>query len=166
MEKILPNRKSNRFKNYDYSTEGAYFVTICTKDRAQILCDIVGEGLCALPSINLTPIGEIVRESIDYINNYDNITIDKYVIMPNHIHMILIKSGGHGDPPLPIYDVIGRFKSYTDSKYKSRGHGDPPLLWQRSFYDHVIRDEKDYLKIWDYIDTNPARWQEDKYYNT
>ena len=162
----LLSRKQNRLQNYDYSESGAYFVTICTGNRKQILSKIVGEGLCALPSVNLTDIGKIVRESIEYINdNYDNVSIDKYVIMPNHIHMIIrIQSGGHGDPPLQVYDIVGRFKSFTDNKYKAGGHGDPPLLWQRSFYDHVIRDEEDYLKIWNYIDTNPAKWQEDKYY--
>ena len=83
----LPKRKPTRLKDYDYSSEGTYFVTICTKDKQKILCDIVGEGLCALPSINLTPIGEIVKQSIEYIdNNYDCISVDKYVIMPNHVH--------------------------------------------------------------------------------
>ena len=85
--------------------------------------------------------------------------------MPNHIHMIIrIQSGGHGDPPLRVYDIIGRFKSFTDSKYKSGGQGDHPLLWQRSFYDHVIRDEDDYLIRWNYIENNPYKWQEDKYF--
>jgi len=155
----LPNRKTNRLKDYDYSTAGAYFTTICTQNHAQILSKIVGEGLCALPSTTLTPIGEIVKGSIDYINTkYNNILVDKYVIMPNHVHLILtMQTGGHRDPPLQIYDIIGRFKSYTDSKYNG-------TLWQRSFYDHVIRDDNDYLKIWNYIDTNPAKWQEDKYY--
>ena len=78
--------------------------------------------------------------------------------MPNHIHLIIsIQTEGRGDPPLRVYDIIGRFKSYTDSKYKDK-------LWQRSFYDHVIRDEKDYQKIWEYVDQNPQKWQEDKYY--
>ena len=161
----LPKRKQNRLQNYDYSQNGAYFITICTKDKEKILCDIVGEGLRALPSIILTPIGEVVKNSIEYINNYRGITVDKYVIMPNHVHLIItVDSGGHRDPPLRVYDIIGRFKSFTDSKYKSGGHGDPPLLWQRSFYDHVIRDENDYLIRWNYIENNPYKWQEDQYY--
>ena len=155
----LPKRKPTRLKDYDYSSEGAYFITICSHKKRNILCDIVGEGLCALPSIKLTPIGEAVKQSIEYINNnYNNISVDKYVIMPNHIHLIIaIQTGGHGDPPLQVYDIIGRFKSFTDSKYDG-------ILWQRSFHDHIIRGEEDYLKIWQYIDTNPQKWDEDCFF--
>ena len=156
----LPKRKPTRLKNYDYSSEGAYFITMCTHNKQKILCDIgVGEGLCALPSINLTPIGEEVNESIKFIDNtYDNISVDKYVIMPNHIHLIISKqTGGHGDPPLQLYDIIGRFKSFTNNKFKDK-------LWQRSFHDHIIRGESDYLKIWNYINTNPQKWKEDCFY--
>ncbi|MBQ7046024.1 MAG: transposase [Clostridia bacterium] len=196
----IPNRKPTRCKNFDYSSAGAYFITICTHNKQKILCDIVGarvsgghlceaeapteaaaetgnmyttvsktdivgEGLCALPSIKLTKIGEIVDESIKYINNYKNISVDKYVIMPNHVHLIIKiepneifdQSGGHGDPPLQVYNVIGRFKSFTDNKYNGQ-------LWQRSFNDHIIRDEKDYLVRWNYIDSNPAKWCDDRYY--
>ena len=156
----LPKRKPTRLKNYDYSQNGYYFITICTHNRKNILCNIVGEGLCALPSIELTPIGEIVKQSIEYINNnYNDVSVDKYVIMPNHIHLIIaIKTGGHRDPPLQVYDIIGRFKSFADNKYDG-------ALWQRSFHDHIIRDQTDYLKIWNYIDTNPHKWQEDCFYN-
>ena len=78
--------------------------------------------------------------------------------MPNHIHLIITKqTGGHGDPPLQVYDIIGRFKSFTDNKCSG-------TLWQRSFHDHIIRDEDDYLKIWNYIDTNPQKWHEDCFY--
>ena len=155
----LPKRKPTRLKDYDYSSEGAYFITICTNNKQKILCDIVGEGHCALPSINLIPIGEIVKQSIEYIdNNYDCISVDKYAVMPNHIHLIITyRTGGHRDPPLQVYDIIGRMKSFTDSKYSG-------TLWQRSFHDHIIRDEKDYLKIWNYIDTNPQNWSDDCFY--
>ncbi len=159
MTNALPKRKCNRLKNYDYSQSGHYFITICTSDKQRVLCDIVGEGLCALPSIKLTSIGEIVKQSIEYINNnYVGVSVDKFVIMPNHVHLIIaIQAGGHGDPPLQVYDIIGRFKSFTDSKYDNK-------LWQRSFHDHIIRDEDDYLKIWSYIDSNPQKWREDKFF--
>ena len=155
----LPKRKPTRLKDFDYSTEGYYFITICTHNKQKFLCDIVGEGLCALPKIKLTHIGKIVYESIEYMEqNNKNIFIDKFVIMPNHIHLIIEnQTGGHGDPPLQIYDVIGNFKSFTTHKY-----GD--TLWQRSFHDHVIRGDADYLKIWEYIDTNPKKWKEDCFY--
>ncbi len=156
----LPKRKPTRLKDYNYNNEGAYFITICTHNRENILSNIVGEGLCALPTINLTPIGEIINQSINYINhNYDYAFVDKYVVMPNHIHMIIkIQTGGHGDPPLQVYDIIGRFKSFTQNKYNG-------VLWQRSFYDHIIRDEEDYIRIYEYIETNPLKWEEDELYN-
>ena len=155
----LPKRKPTRLKDFDYSQSGYYFVTICTKNKEKILCDIVGEGLCALPSAALSPIGEIVDKSIKYIDKiYNGVSVDKYVIMPNHIHLIIKierKTGGHRGPPLQ--SIIGNFKSFTTHKYSD-------TLWQRSFHDHIIRDEKDYLKIWNYIDANPAKWEEDSFY--
>ena len=218
----LPKRKSPRLKDYDYSTPGYYFVTMCTHNKQNILCDIVdggivGEGFHALPKIQLSDIGKQVESSIEWINlNYTLISVDKYVIMPNHIHLIVIKhsersgnenlktgwhgdpitggrgdpitggrgdpitggrgdpitggrgdpiTGGRGDPPLlrqseikiGVDDVMGRFKSYTTKKYGK-------TLWQRSFHDHIIRGEKDYRKIWQYINTNPLRWKDDCFY--
>ena len=155
----LKTRKELRLKDYDYGTPGAYFVTICTHGKEKLLCNIVGEGLCALPQIKLTDTGNMVEESIAYINStYDTVKVDKYVIMPNHIHLLITIEGteGHGGPPLQT--IIGRLKSYTTHKYGG-------ILWQRSFYDHVIRSEKDYQKIWEYIDTNPIKWADDCYYS-
>ena len=78
--------------------------------------------------------------------------------MPNHIHLLLrMQPGGDGTPPLRVYDLVGRLKSFTANQY-----GQP--LWQRSFYDHIIRGQEDYLKIWNYIDTNAQKWQEDCLY--
>ncbi len=154
----LPKRKSTRLKGYDYSTPGAYFVTICTHNRECILSDIVGEGLCSLPQNTLTLIGKEIEKSIQYINdNYIGVQIDKYIIMPNHIHLIVIldNSGGHGSPPLQ--NVIGQLKSYTTNKFSGS-------LWQRSYHDHIIRSEKDYQKIWEYIDTNVIKWENDCFY--
>ena len=155
----FPNRKPTRLKDYDYSRPGAYFITICTKERKNLLCDIiVGEGLCALPQIDMTEIGKEVKSCIQFINNTSSIKIDKYVIMPNHIHLIVIieDSGGDGTPPL--HQIIGQLKSYTTNLYGNS-------LWQRSFHDHIIRNEQDYLKIAEYIDTNPLKWEMDCFYN-
>ncbi len=156
----LPNRKTTRLKNYDYSTPGTYFVTICVKDRKQLLSNIiVGEGLCTLPKNELTQIGKIVEQSIKYIDtNYKGVKIDKYVIMPNHIHLIvaLDDSGGCGNPPLQ--DVIHRLKLFTTHKFGK-------VLWQRSYHDHIIRGDEDYRKIWEYIDTNVFKWEQDCFYN-
>ena len=155
----LKKRKPTRLAEFDYSSAGAYFVTVCTKDRKHLLCNIVGEGLRALPTIQLTKIGDDVENAIRHMNHtYPDVCVDKYVIMPNHIHMIIKiepNAGGLGDPPLQ--DIIGRFKSYTTHKFCD-------VLWQRSFYDHIIRNEQDYLEIWQYIDNNPAKWEEDEFY--
>ena len=84
-------RKNIRLKEYDYSQNGAYFVTVCTQKRRNILSRInVGEGVHPLPVIELSEIGKEIENTINFINeNYDNVLIDKYVIMPNHIHMII-----------------------------------------------------------------------------
>ena len=157
----LPKRKPTRLKGYDYSTPGAYFVTICTHSRQSILSNvIVGEGLCALPQNILTPIGIEIEKSIQYINdNYIGISIDKYVIMPNHIHLIVISDNSGGDGTPPLQNIIGQLKSYTTNKYGN-------TLWQRSYHDHIIRGDKDYQKIWEYIDTNVIRWEKDCFYNS
>ena len=155
----LPKRKSTRLNGYDYSLSGVYFITICTKNKQCILSKIVGEGFHALPQNILTPIGTEIEKSIQNINdNYDGVTIEKYIVMPNHIHLIVIlnNSGGHGNPPLQ--NIIGQLKSYTTKKF-----GD--TLWQRSYHDHIIRGEKDYQKIWEYIDTNVIKWENDCFYN-
>jgi len=157
---FLLKRKPTHIKNYDYSTPGMYFVTICTKDRKLLLSHItVGEGLCALPTNKLTSIGDFVENSIKYLDEkIDGVRIDKYVIIPNHIHLIVVldDSGGHGSPPLQ--NVIQRLKSFTTHKYGN-------VLWQRSYHDHIIRGDKDYRKIWEYIDTNVLKWQQDCFYN-
>lgn len=161
-----PKRKQVRLKDYDYSQNGAYFVTICTKDRKSILSEIVGNGLCAVPIIQLSQIGIEVEKSIKYIHTDVNniISVDNYVIMPNHIHMLMtMSSGGHGNPPLQ--DVIGYFKSYTTKRHNEINNTVNISLWQRSFYEHIVRNEQDYLEIWDYIDTNAFKWDKDKYYD-
>ena len=154
----LSERKSPRIKDYDYSTPGAYFVTICTHNKEYTLGNIVGEGFCALPQNILTPIGIEVEKSIQHINeNYNGVTIENYVVMPNHVHLIvnLHNSGGHRNPPLQ--SVIGRLKSYTTNKFGK-------TLWQRSFHDHIIRGKEDYQKIYEYIDTNVLKWKKDCFY--
>ncbi|MBE6987904.1 MAG: hypothetical protein E7432_03890 [Ruminococcaceae bacterium] len=155
----LPQRKSPRLKDFDYSTNGKYFVTVCTHEKKKLLSSIeyVGEGLCALPQIKLTEIGKIVEESIRFTGeNTEGVVIEKYIIMPNHIHLLIeLTAGGHGNPPLQ--DVIGRIKSYTTYRYGGK-------LWQRSFHDHCVRSEDDYLKIGTYIDSNHQKWDKDLYY--
>ena len=161
----LPKRKPARLKGYDYSQDGAYFITICTNDRKCILGNIVGQGL-APAEIVLSQYGKIAKEQLlDLENRYKTIKIDKYVIMPNHIHIIVILGNTAGASPRPtISDVICSFKSLTTRMCKKEGFAELHLF-QSSFHDHIIRGEKDYQKIWEYIDTNPLKWELDCFYN-
>lgn len=159
---MLPKRKPVRLKGYDYSTAGAYFITICVQGRRCILSQItVGEGL-APPAVQLTDMGKLAEQQLQAIPaRYPSAAIDKYVIMPNHIHLILrLQAGAGGASPSPtVTQVIGVFKSLT-----TRLCPDETKLFQRSFYDHVIRNETDYQEIWTYIDQNPAKWSDDCFY--
>ena len=166
----LPQRKSARLKHCDYGTPGAYFITICIRDRHCILSEIVGEGL-GPPAVQLMPYGQIANDQIASLAmRFPSTRVEKYVIMPNHIHFILrlcaadcvaggaVSTGGASPAPTVI-DVVRVFKSTT-----TRLCGTGPGLFQRSFHDHVIRDEQDYRRIWEYIDTNPLHWAEDCFY--
>ena len=161
----FPNRKSNRLPNYDYNTPGAYFITICTENRKPILSEIVGGGALDAPHAQLTKLGQVVQKYILSGNRISGVTVDKFVIMPNHIHLILLvddtAADGTSKATSPTNAVIPHFVS-TLKRFCHRDIGKE--IFQRSYHDHVIRDENDYLKIWQYIDNNPARWQEDCFY--
>ena len=157
------DRKQIRLNEYDYCQNGAYFLTICTDNRNCILSTVWGD------SPKLTKIGQIAeRELLKVESHYDNIKIDKYVIMPNHIHLIIIIKERINPFPTKKYDisnVIGKYKAAVTRSVGDAFMHPKKSIWQRSFYDHVIRNKEDYLSIWNYIDTNPQKWQEDKYYN-
>ena len=160
----LPIRKPTRLPRFDYSTPGAYFITICTKDRKNILGNIVGGGAFDAPYTNLSRTGITVEKFIKSGERIPNVHIDKYVIMPNHIHMILLVEvgcGGTSRAPSPTNAVIPHFVStFKRFCHKEAGF----VIFQRSYHDHVIRGEMDYLEIWEYIDNNPAKWNEDCFY--
>ena len=144
-----PERKIIRLPNYDYSSEGAYFVTLCTEGKAKILCNYTLPKMEGdAPEFFLTPVGRVVDELIRLIPG-----IDKYVIMPNHIHMMILNSAQ--DYPLPR--KLQYFKSNVTRKLGRS-------IWQRSYYEYVIRGERDYQTRWKYIDDNPAKWATDDYY--
>ncbi len=165
----LPKRKPTRLKNYDYSQNGAYFVTICTKDRKEILSkitSIVGQGLAPAEN-NLSAYGKIAEEQLLILpSRYNHLKIDKYIIMPNHIHIIfVIQNETAGASPCPtLSDIICSYKSLTTRYCKKLGFAGH-CLFQSSFHDHIIRNENDYQKIWQYIDTNHLKWKEDCFYD-
>ena len=115
-EKELPKRKSTRLKDFDYSSAGAYFITICTESRRQILSRIVGGDVPGTPkNIELLPYGKIAERYIRQLNDfYDHVRVDQYVIMPNHIHMILIVSqsgASRTTPPTKQHTTVSQFVS-------------------------------------------------------
>ena len=162
-EKELSKRKLTRLKNFDYSLSGAYFITICTHRRENILSNIVGEGS---PLPQLTNYGEISDKWIKKIpEKYNEVSLDNYVIMPNHIHILLsVLKDGRGNPSPTVNAVIGWLKYHTTKEInKFRGTGGEKIF-QRSFYDHIVRNNEDYNEIYKYIYENPIRWKYDKLY--
>ncbi len=167
MNSNLISRKNIRLKDYDYTKAGYYFVTICTKDRKKILANIVGGGFHAAPLIDLYPIGKEIIKSIEFIEKQNkNIYVDKYTIMPNHMHMIVVidnaEPGGHGNPPL--HKIVGTMKSFVNRRYNEIHNTNNLILWQRGYFERIIRNEEEYMKTWEYIDTNHYKWENDKYY--
>ncbi len=165
----LPKRKPTRLKEYNYSTPGVYFITICVKGREELLSKIiVGDGVLDVPKNTLTQYGRIADKYINQMNEfYENISVDKYVIMPNHIHLLLQiteteNQNGTSRTPSPTNSTIAKFIS-TFKRFCNREYG--VNIWQRLSNDHIIRGEKDYQEIWEYIDTNVIRWEKDCFYN-
>ena len=160
----LNDRKLNRLDNYDYSSNGMYFITMCTKDRVQYLAEIrdVGDGVLDVPLIKLTEYGEILNDQIIEMNSvYKNSKIIKYVIMPDHLHMIVdlfdddrIMCGTSRTPSptnATIPSVISTLKRFVNKRVGFN-------IWQRSFHDRIIRNEAELRQIWQYIDNNPINW--------
>lgn len=160
----MAERKPLRLKEWDYGGAGYYFVTVCTRDKRHLFWDetaFVGADIIRPPEFELTPCGRIVDKAIqDIPKHYPDVWLDKYVVMPNHIHMILVLKGSGriiSAPTKSVSTIVGQMKRISS---KTVGEA----IWQKGFYDHIIRDEADYLRIWEYIDTNPVKWREDEYY--
>lgn len=160
-----PQRKRLRLESYDYSQPGSYFITICTRERNQeVLCSIepaVGAIINRPPRISLTPLGRIVDATIRAIpDHYPGISVDQYIIMPDHVHLILAlrhigPDGRQIAAPTPLSNVIQQMKRITS---KQAGIS----LWQKGFYDHVIRNDEDLANVRQYIRNNPLKWIQDK----
>lgn len=165
MDRKAPQRKRLRLPEYDYAQPGYYFITICTRERKQeALCSIesaVGAIINRPPRISLTPLGRIVDETIRAIpDHYPGILVDQYIIMPDHVHLILSfrnigPDGRQIAAPTPLSKIIQQMK-----RIASKQAGVP--LWQKGFYDHVIRNDVDLANVRQYIRNNPLKWIEDK----
>ena len=161
MQKELPVRKNIRLQGYDYSRDGCYHITICVKERHELLweeCASTGVGTHSVRP--LSDIGNVVKTAIENIPKiYDHVDIDIFTIMPNHIHMIVRIEGGGRTlcVPTSVSRIIKQCKEYVT---KQIGFS----IWQPRFYDQIIHAEEDYQRLWYYINENPARWAEDEYY--
>ena len=157
----LPKRKPNRLTEYDYSTPNAYFITVCTQNRKNLFWTDVEAVIVRPENIPLTNLGMMVKQVIyDITRHYPAITVDHAVVMPNHIHLLLqINTDVDGRPLAAptISTVINQTKGIISKK---AGFS----VWQKGFYDHVIRGEQDYSDILNYIEENPGKWTEDKLY--
>lgn len=154
----LPKRKNIRLHNYNYSYNGAYFITICTKNKENLLWKNVGANCVRLlDQLPLSKIGIVIENEIYKLNTvYENIKVDKYQIMPNHIHLIIFiyeDSNGRTQFAPTISRIIKQFKG---SITKQIGFS----IWQKSFYDRIIRNEKEYQSVWNYIHNNPLKYLE------
>ena len=152
-------RKRNRLEQYDYSSPNAYFITICTVKKRNFLWTDVGAVIDRPENVPLSKLGLIVQKSITEIPaRYPAVTVDRFVIMPNHVHLLLqIHSDADGRSMIaPTISTVVRLMKGAVSKQAGWS------VWQKGFYDHVIRNEGDYLDIWRYIEGNPGKWTEDR----
>ena len=142
-------RKHPRMAHYDYATPNYYFVTICTNNKRCIFGTLYRNNVY----------GDMAETGLQEIpNHFDKVHINKYIIMPNHIHAIVVLENGAKELPV----IIGQYKAYVTRKIHEI---DPDLeVWQTSFHDHVIRNQSSYERIWNYIDGNRQKWQEDCYF--
>lgn len=181
-ERHLPQRKSPRLQGYDYAQSGAYFVTICTHHRQHLFGDVVGDAM------KLNELGERVQwHWYDLPNHFQNIKIDVFVVMPNHIHGVIfitddvgmrsIASGirTNGEPAdgmdaIPtqrpkLGTIVGTFKASVTRDINRNFTNPPGKIWQSRFHDHIICDEADLNRIREYTIYNPAKWECDTLYS-
>ena len=168
-----PKRKRNRIEDFDYSQDGVYFITILTANRLHILWDSVRADIIRPDRVPLSDIGRLVEQAILQISgHYKGVTVDKYCIMPDHVHLLLRierEDDGRGAmgaptasgrmisaltrgtaPSIPV--VVGSLKRWVSRQVGTS-------IWHKSFYDHCIRNQKDYDETWQYIEQNPLKYK-------
>ena len=159
----LPTRKALRLPGYDYSQSGAYFLTICTEGRRCLLSSIRRGDPCGRPQVALTDCGRAAQEAFQRVEALCGVQFDCFVVMPNHLHFIcrIDRERATARVAPTLGRIVDAYKSIVFNACKDLTKG---KLWQRGYYEHVIRNEADYREIWRYIDENPARWAVDRYY--
>ena len=177
----IHHRRSIRLKGYNYTSSGAYFVTMCTRDRACTLGDIV-RG-----TVMLSNIGRIVAQSWVWLgDHHPYVDLDAWVIMPNHVHGIILildddivpcdRRGGSRTALTrtapttakrkPLGRLIGAFKTVSTKRINEIRHTPEDRFWQRNYWEHIIRDESSLAQIRQYVINNPARWVDDHLHPT
>ena len=164
-------RRSIRLQHYDYTQNGAYFITLCTQNHTCLFGQIISGEM------HLNNAGEMLEfHWLSLIDRFDKIELDEFVIMPNHFHAIINITNLMMTNARPcrkvdstLGQIVGTFKSLSTNDYirnvkQNNWHRFDKKLWQRNFYEHIIRDETAYYQILEYIQTNPLRWQDDAYY--
>ncbi|MDA3884337.1 MAG: transposase [Candidatus Delongbacteria bacterium] len=155
MDKNLKSRKENRIKGYQYDQPGYYFIALCTFDKQRLFGKIVNDEMI---KNDLGKMVDMIWHNIPkYYNGFD---VDEFIVMPNHIHLIIEI---HSETQLSLFDVMGRIKTYTSNEYLRMGIKKNPnlhvgKLWQRSYYDRVIRNDDDLNRVREYIRDNPVNW--------
>lgn len=173
-----PQRRSSRLPDYDYSQSGAYFVTVCVFQKECLFGEIEGD------KIVLTEIGQIIKTCwINIPKHYNQIFLDKFIVMPNHIHGIVLINNvfpvgaRHASPAIcdktntiageacltpTLGNLIGSFKS-ASTKQINQNRNTPSIpVWQRNYHDRIIRDESEMDRIREYIINNPLQWALDE----
>ena len=147
-------RKPNRLVSFDYSSKGVYFVTVCVENRICRLGKIIYTDPVDGAQMHLSEEGQLVNETICYLPNiFPSVIIHNHIVMPNHLHLLIELQ----NTDVSLSHVLNYFKGYVTRR--TQGH-----MWQKSFHDHIVRDENDFMNIWRYIDNNPGKWSEDQYY--
>ena len=159
MEK--PNRKLPRLKGFDYSLANAYFITVCSYDKKHIFGEIskVGGNNVFYPS----RIGELIEKTYFQLpERFPEFDLIHFSLLPNHLHFLAIKNEAGSGKVKSLSDLVGAFKSLSDRAVRY----EMPVIkiWQKSFHDHIIRDELDFQNHWMYIEENVTRWGEDEYF--
>ena len=154
-ETELVKRRANRLPEFDYAQNGVYFLTICTQNRAQVLSIVpVGAASGRQPQVQLTGVGEIVAQTLEEIPlRYSHVSVDHYVIMPDHVHWLLRVERKSGRPLAAptVSHIVNQWKGAVTRRLGK-------AIWQKGFYDHIVRDVYDYQVRWQYMEENPQRW--------
>lgn len=164
-------RRHPRLSGYDYSRNGAYFVTVCTAGRMQTLSRICRGDPCGRPRIDLLPLGKLAETAFSRVADLYGVTFDGYVIMPNHVHFVLVLPEARATARVAptVGRVVGAYKSIVANEWRKmweRQGKRAGTVWQRGYYEHVVRCEADFLDILRYMEENPAKWLEDPYYKS